>query len=103
MKSKRTIATSISYRVRQTVHERDRGCILCGRNYYLEVAHYIPRSRGGKGIEENLVLLCRECHRKFDQSIQRKEIASLVESYLKSHYKDWDNQKLIYKKREQYE
>lgn len=100
MKSKRTIATSISNEVRKTIHERDKWCILCGKNHYLEIAHFIPRSRGGMGIEENLVLLCRDCHRLFDQSIARTEIGLMVEDYLKSRYELWDKQKLIYKKRE---
>ncbi len=38
-------------------------CVVCGSTENLEQHHVIPRSQGG-GEEGNLVMLCRECHRK---------------------------------------
>ena len=69
MKSKRTKALSITPKVKKTVYERDGGrCVLCGSPHGLPEAHYIPRSRGGLGIPENIVTLCRNCHRELDQT-----------------------------------
>lgn len=103
MKSKRTITLAIATDVRKVIHERDKWCILCGKSYGLEIAHYVSRGSGGMGIEENLVLLCQDCHRRFDQSKERITIGETIEQYLQSHYQNWEKQKLIYKKRGNYE
>lgn len=100
MKSKRSKATDISQSVKQRVRERDGNkCIICiyGTNPAPN-AHYIPRSAGGLGIEENIVTLCAKCHREYDQSVERDMIAKRIESYLKRKYPNWDKQNLIYKK-----
>lgn len=98
MKSKRTIALSIHRNVKQAVFDRDGGCcVLCGRRGNPE-AHYISRAHGGLGVEENVVTLCRECHRKYDQTTEREAIGEILADYLRSHYPDWDPTKLIYKK-----
>lgn len=55
MKSKRSKATDIPQKVKQAVWERDGGrCVVCGccRNV-MPNAHFISRSKGGLGIEEN--------------------------------------------------
>lgn len=96
--SKRTKATDISIKVRQRVQERDLWCIFCGNSYGLQVAHYIPRSSGGLGIEENLALACFRCHHLLDQSIKRKEMLARFESYLRHHYPNWEEVELIYRK-----
>ena len=96
--NKRTQATSISTKVRQTVIARDKHCIFCGSHQMLSVAHYIPRSKGGKGIEQNLALACMPCHMRLDQSVYRKEVLAIMERYLISHYGVLEN--IIYKKGE---
>lgn len=109
MKSKRTKATSISKAVKEKVWERDGGrCVVCGNNYnVMPNAHYIPRSKGGLGIEENIVTLCTEltpnkCHRKFDFGTkkERLEIKEKIREYLSSKYKNWNEDNLIYRKGE---
>lgn len=96
--SKRTQALNINRATRMAVYERDNGCcVLCGKPGYPE-AHYIARSHSGLGIEENIVTLCRSCHRRYDQTIERESIRRILADYLQSKYPDWDESKLIYKK-----
>lgn len=106
-KSARSRATDISQKVKQRVWERDGGrCVVCGNSYnVMPNAHYIPRSRGGLGIEENIVTLCTEltpnkCHRRYDfgKKEEREMIHDIIKHYLQSQYEDWDEAKLIYKK-----
>ena len=68
-------------------------------------AHYIPRSKGGLGIEQNIVTLCTEmtlnkCHRKYDFGTkkEREEIGKKIKNHLKSKYDNWNEEDLYYKK-----
>ena len=107
MKSARTKATDISARVKKIVWERDSGrCVVCGscRNV-MPNAHYIPRSSGGLGIEQNIVTLCtsltpNRCHDRFDfgTRAEREAIRTKIRAYLKSIYPDWDEKNLIYRR-----
>lgn len=55
--------------VKEAVWERDHHrCIVCGSPYGMPNAHIISRARGGLGVEKNIVTLCQECHRRYDQS-----------------------------------
>jgi 5-methylcytosine-specific restriction endonuclease McrA len=95
---KRTKATSIPKKVKEKVWERDgRLCVICGRpgNPW---CHFIPRSQGGLGIEENVVTLCNECHAAMDNSTQSKALRMMAEEYLKSKYPSWNKEKLVYTK-----
>lgn len=97
MKSKRTKATSISQNVAQAVWLRDAGgCVLCGVRGS-PTAHFIARSQGGLGVEQNIVTLCDRCHYRYDQTTEREQIKEILRGYLKSKYADWDEKKLIYK------
>lgn len=97
--SKRTKALQIPPKVKAAVWERDGGCcVYCGSHNAAPVAHYIARSHGGLGIEENILNLCNECHRKYDQSTKRKEMKEFFRDYLKSKYPDWNEANLIYKR-----
>ena len=107
MKSKRSKATDIPNKVKEKVFARDKGkCVVCGNNYnVMPNAHYIPRSKGGLGIEQNVVTLCTEmtlnkCHRKFDFGTkeERQKIGEKIKKYLKSKYHNWNEEDLIYKK-----
>lgn len=103
MKSKRAKATDIPQKVKQAVWERDNHCcIICGNNYnVMPNAHFIPRSKGGLGIEENIFTACtrltkNDCHYKFDEyGIGKKK----VEKYLKEKYPNWNKNNLVYKKK----
>lgn len=97
-KSKRTKALEIPPKVKEAVFERDGGCcVFCGR-VGIPNAHFIARSQGGLGIEENILTLCWDCHRKYDQTPRRQEMREFFKEYLQSKYPEWDETKLIYKK-----
>lgn len=99
---KRTIATSIPKNVKVSVWNRDNGrCVFCGKAVGLECAnaHFIPRSAGGLGIEENTFTACSECHHEQDNGLNSKLYDRNVEMYLRGIYgNDWCIKDLIYKK-----
>lgn len=106
MKSKRSKACDIPQKVKEAVWERDgHRCIICHSRTAMPNAHFIPRSKGGLGIEENIVTLCTnfsecKCHYKFDfgTAEEQKEIGEKIEAYLKSKYPNWEKENLIYKR-----
>lgn len=94
--------TSISNETRLKVYERDSYegcacCVICGSPYQIHVHHFIERSRGGMGIEENLVCLCERCHRKIHDT-EDKEMKIFIREYLNCRYEDWSEERLIYRK-----
>lgn len=97
MRSERTKACDIPKKVKDKVWERDgERCIRCGRHDAMPNAHYIPRSKNGLGIEENVVTLCMDCHRLYDQSTMREEIGEFIADYLRGKYPGWDEINKIY-------
>lgn len=87
----RTKKTSIPIKVKKAVYERDGCCILCGRQGSPN-AHYISRSRGGLGIEQNIVTLCLECHRRVDQSTERPKLLKKIKEYLDVFYPNFTDE-----------
>ena len=99
MKSKRAKACDITKKVKDRVWERDgHKCIICGSYEAMPNSHFIRRSQGGLGIEENIVTMCQRCHRAYDQGDEREQIATYTERYLRSKYPNWNKKNLIYKK-----
>lgn len=95
---KRTKAVAITPAVRQAVEQRDNGqCIFCGRPGRGE-AHFINRSQGGLGVEENILTVCRECHNQMDNGQAIKLYRDKAEQYLKSKYPNWNKSQLVYDK-----
>lgn len=95
---KRTKALAISKAVKETVYKRDRGmCILCGRPGLPE-AHYISRAKGGLGIEQNIVTLCRPCHLELDQTTKRRELLQRVKEHLDLWYPDFNEARRYYRR-----
>ena len=98
--SKQARAKAISSTVKMLVYHRDGGlCICCHRPGNPE-AHFIPRSKGGLGIPENILTLCRECHDKYDFGTreQREGMREEFREYLMSKYSHWDEDNLTYRK-----
>ena len=98
--SKRAKATQIPRKVKEAVYERDNGlCVVCGRSGLPE-AHFIPRSAGGLGIEQNIVCLCREHHDLFDFGDGEvvAAIADVIRAHLRECYPDWNEDDLHYQK-----
>ena len=100
MKSKRAKACDIRPSTKKKVWERDRQhCIICGNFQAMPNAHFIPRSKGGLGIEQNIVTLCQQCHRDFDQTSKHDEYHAIIKDYLQGIYGgEWNEENLIYKK-----
>lgn len=98
LKSKRSKACDISQKVKKAVLERDKYCIYCGRTNAMPNAHYIPRSKGGLGIEQNIVTLCYNCHYNYDMTDMRQHYKEYIRNYLMSKYPDWKEEDLIYRK-----
>lgn len=98
----RTKELGISKKVKLTVWERDHHeCIFCHKRVEWNYAnsHFIKRSQGGLGIEQNIITNCEECHHKFDDTSKRQEMLKYAETYLKTKYINWNKNDLIYKKR----
>ena len=82
---------------------RDGGrCVFCGRQGFPN-AHYIPRSHGGLGIEENILTACVECHRRFDSTTDRKIYLDAARRYLSGCYEGWNEEELVYRKEKAWE
>ena len=105
--AKRTKALQIPQRVKQIVWIRQGGkSIWSGKRISPSecCCHYIPRSRSGLGIEENIVGLTQEEHMIFDlnepgdhlavQQAMRKK----ARDHLKSFYPGWNEDDLKYRK-----
>lgn len=100
-KHKRTIATDIQKGVKEAVWKRDGyECIFCHEKVpmFNSNAHFIPRSQGGLGIEENIFTACDKCHQEQDNGLKTQKMEKEVEEYLKSKYEDWNKENLVYKK-----
>lgn len=97
--SKMSKACDISPKVKRKVWGRDRHCcIICGSPHAMPNAHYIPRSSGGLGIEQNIVTLCLQCHHDYDNGGKREEHGKMIRDYLSRHYRNWNEKDLIYDK-----
>lgn len=99
--NKRAKALAISSKTKAIVYERDNGlCVVCGSYEGLPEAHYIRRSRGGLGIEKNIVTLCRRCHDNFDFGTisERQQLDDVIRQHLQSKYDDWNEEELYYDK-----
>lgn len=96
----------------ERIVERDGNqCIFCRIGYHMEcrsdmlygmpdIMHYINKSQGGLGVEENGVLGCRYHHGLLDNGHLglREEMLGIMKEHLMSCYEDWNEDKLIYKK-----
>ncbi len=63
---------AIPAHIRRLVWRRDKGqCRQCGSRAFLQIDHIVPWSRNGKGIAENLQLLCGVHNRLKGSSVDR--------------------------------
>ena len=103
-KNKRSKACEFSKDTKLVMMIRDDyKCIFCG-GLNITPAHYIARSHGGLGILQNGACICQHHHDLIDGKLgknykqQAEEYKEKFKKYLQSHYKDWDEKKLIYRK-----
>lgn len=107
MKSKRTKALEISKKTKLRVWIRQKGKSIIS-NTPISISecccHFIPRSLGGLGIEENIIGLTYKEHMIFDNNLigSHKEESELYRKiateHLKANYQDWNESNLFYKK-----
>lgn len=106
---KRTKATSITHAVKKLVWLRDLGrCIECGRwapgepYFDWSCAHYISRAQGGRGdTPQNILTLCPDCHRRYDEGLNREDLMDKYLEYLEGFYRTLQRHDLIYHKWEE--
>lgn len=100
--TKQTKATSISQKTKAIVWERDKHCcIVCGSQCAFPEAHvFVSRAHGGMGVKENIVTLCRECHRKLDNKAEKEHnfVKETVYNYMFEKYPNLEIGDLVYKK-----
>lgn len=99
-------------KTKQKIAQRDMTCLFCRQQYHMstagdeygysipDIAHYVNKSAGGLGIEENGVLVCRYHHQLLDNGNKglRGEMLFRMEAYLKSIYPGWTKEDLYYRK-----
>ena len=103
--------TEFNAKTRNRIKERDGGCIFCMQQYHTKnatwldlntfsIMHYIPRSKGGLGIEENGAVGCNYHHFMMDNGKEgrREEMLGIFKEYLMRRYPGWDESKLTYSK-----
>ena len=99
---RRTKATSIPKKVKDTVWERDGGkCVVCGYYPASPSCHILSRSHSGRGIETNIICICQIHHFRFDSgtSEERQRIGEIIEKYMKGIYGDgWRKEDQAYSK-----
>ena len=103
-KSKRTRELDVSPKVRAAVNKRQEidgypNCIFGHTPKYLDMAHIRSRQQGGRGVEENIVGLCRGCHRQLDHTGERQTMLRRIREYMKHIYgEDWSEDNYVYER-----
>lgn len=100
---KRKNKCEFSREVREIIKRRDAGCIFCrmlepSGFEPTQIAHCIPRSRGGLGVAKNGVFICVPHHQELDNGMNTKEMQERMREYLSSLYSEWNEEDLIYDK-----
>lgn len=96
---RQTKVTAISAAVKRAVWSRDLGrCILCGSINAGPHCHFVRRSQGGLGVEENIWTGCQCCHEEFDNEVKTGPLHEQVRAYFQTLYPGWDERKLKYRK-----
>ena len=109
--NKRTKALAIPKKVKDAVFLRDGGrCILCGSPLGRPECHVVRRSQSGRGIEQNIVTLCENCHRGYDfgenlwrfgKGATRESLYCHIVAHLKGFYPGWNRADMVYQKGEE--
>ena len=110
---RKTKAEQIPRKVKEKVWERQGGKSLFSSapiTVNMCCCHFIPRSKSGLGIEENIFGCSPSEHRLFDENLlvspsSRDEVKNIrsrwkakAEEHFKQHYPNWDPEELRYKK-----
>ena len=61
--------------IRQRVMARDGyRCVDCGGKEELEVHHIVPLAEGGTNTPDNLITLCKRCHRRRTREFMKRRM-----------------------------
>lgn len=101
--SKRSKACEFPAKVREAIKERDGGCIFCKMYGYsgfppTQIMHYVARSQGGRGVEQNGALGCALHHQQLDNGKNGLTMKEDFKNYLQSLYEGWNEKDLVYRK-----
>ena len=110
--TKRTRKLQFDKKTKEKIIQRQYGnCLFCIMSYKLDsssdlayeikdIMHFIPRSQGGLGIEQNGVLGCRYHHMLLDNGNKglRDEMLQIMEEHLRMSYPNWNREELVYRK-----
>ena len=68
--------------------------------HMFSIMHYIPRSQGGLGIEQNAAVGCIYHHNLMDNGNKglRPEMMKIMKEYLERIYQEWNEEELTYSK-----
>lgn len=110
-RKKQTRAHDFTPATRKRIEDRDMGCIFCRMGYHMpeydyfathtfSIMHYIPRSQGGLGIEQNAAVGCIYHHNLMDNGNKRlrPEMLGIMKTYLQRIYPGWNEDELTYNK-----
>ncbi len=87
--------TAIPKWVSGAVWKRDNECcIVCGSPHGMPNSHVVRRSQGGRGIPENIVTHCSECHRLYDGYDEATRRATM--DYILAKYPHWTREAVTY-------
>ncbi len=87
--------TAIPKWVSVAVWKRDNEhCIVCESPHAMPNSHIVRRSQGGRGVPENIVTHCPECHRLYDG--YDKEVRKITMDYIMKLYPDWTEEGVTY-------
>lgn len=90
-------ATAIPKWIKDNVGDRDDWlCVIC-HSPGLPEAHIVSRAQLGRGIESNLVTLCRRCHLAYDGE-KREEYGKYIRDYIRQFYPEWSEDQQRYSK-----
>lgn len=70
------------------LEQYDHACVACGVKddvVPLQIVHLVPFSVGGESSEDNLIILCPNCHQTFDRQPREYEFVSFLSDLLKNH------------------
>ena len=93
--------TAISAKTKRIVWERDNmRCVVCGQvcDVTNACSHIVRRSQGGRGIPENIVTHCSECHRLYDSYDEATRQATM--DYILAKYPHWNKEKVTFRRYE---
>ena len=68
---------------------RDSNCEICGFDRYIEICHIIPSSIGGGYEKSNILFLCPNHHRLFDNQLLNKDEWNKISNKVEISYNNY--------------